>query len=211
MFEELYNRLMFRRAFDPPPPLDAPLPEPAKRRRAMRMPDRSQAIVEWIDSSDAFRRETADVQDSSDGGLGLWLSVRLTKGWPVLVEHRGFLMRGVVRHANESGGRWLTGLQVVRDERRRSDRFPYHSPARITWEEHGDSREAEARIIDASEGGVQIALGSEVSPATVVCVFAGGWQRFGTVAYARSQDNEFRLGIHFSGDAIPQDSPDYED
>ena len=175
----------------------------------MRFPGSGSATVEWVDAEDQFRREAATVRDSSEGGLGLCVPVRIAPGWPVLIEYREQLLRGVVRHADPRGDQWFVGFQVVSRERRRTERFPYECPATIIWEEGAACHEASGTIVDAGEGGVQLAIDGSPPEESTVCVYANGWRRFGVVAFCRPHESHYRVGVQFSGDAIPDGSSDY--
>ena len=209
VFDDLFERLLDRRSNQSQTPPQAPTPGP--RRRALRFPGSGAATVEFVDAEDQFHRQPATVRDQSEGGLGLAMSVRIAPGWPVLIEYREQLLRGVVRHARQLGDQWHIGLQVVSHEKRRAERFPYHCPVTITWEEDASCRQASGTIVDASEGGVQVAIDGTAPEQSTVCVYANGWRRFGVVSYCRPHESHYRVGVQFSGAAIPDGSSDYKD
>ena len=213
MFEDLFQKLIRKREEAPPVLMEDPLPplEPSEKRVGIRLPDSGEAMVEWIDTTDEYRREPAKVHDRSKHGIGLWMGVRLSPGWPALIQYRGKTLRGVVRHVKAVEGRWLAGLEVVESERRRADRFPYEFPCSLLWESDAKAREISGMIVDANEGGVQVSTETPIPPDTSVCVRAMGWRRFGTVVYSRSGTGDYRMGVQFAGGLISDDSADYDD
>ncbi len=210
VFDDLFQRLLRRREEEPPPAAPPP-PKPAEQRRAIRWPEVGTAWIEWIDAEDEFRRELATVHDRSMRGIGVLLEQRLTVGWPALIQHRDETLRGMVRHCDLRGRRWLTGFSVVGDERRRFDRTPFESPAYVSWQDGAEGRSAAVMIVDGGEGGVQLSCAEAIPVERTICIHTNGWRRFGTVAHCQFSQEEHRIGVQFVGEPIADDSKDYED
>lgn len=209
MLDILFRKLMDRRSQAPPPPAFEP-PKPARQRESPRLPDSALVQLEWLDENDEFRRIQANVHDRSRRGFSLWLNQKLSVGWPVAIAHRTTVYRGVVRHCREVDGRWQTGFQVVDDERRRDDRYPFRCDAEMSWQAGVETRRVKCEIFDANGGGVQIELEEELPAGVAACLYYDGWRRFGSTVWSKAKDGVYRAGIHFTGEAISDESVDYK-
>lgn len=210
VLDVLFRKLLDRHAREPAPVPGYTPPKPAQLRASPRLPDNAVVQLEWLDESDQFRRTEAKVQDRSRHGLSLLLDEGLSVGWPVVIAHRSTLYRGVVRHCGKTDGHWKAGFQVVEDERRRDDRYPFRCSAAISWQTDSGTQMVPCAIHDANGGGVQVELEREIPEHSTACLHYDGWRRFGAIAWTRRKGESYRSGVHFTGTPISDESVDYK-
>jgi len=208
----LFKKIMDRRpaGASPAPVLVPPPPEPAQERESPRLPETGTVQLEWLDENDQYRRLEAKVHDRSRCGIALSVERGLNIGWPVVIAHGGTIYRGVVRHCRRGENDWRVGFQVVEDEQRRDDRYPFECAAEISWQADGETKRIPCSIHDANSGGVQIESESELPENATACLYYDGWRRFGSVAWSRRKRQACRSGIHFTGVPISDRSVDYD-
>jgi PilZ domain len=189
------------RIFRPPA---APLPQAASRERRedRRMPMRQTVLVEWQDLEKGDQAFAGRLENRSRKGFGIRGPRLLPRGKTILITpEQESPVKGVVRHCASGEGGFYLGVELIRNDRRRSDREPMYCSAQITCTRAGRRADLAVIIRDASEGGLQLESPEPVKVEQLIEISHLGSYREGVVTHCNEVDDGYRIGVQFVGPA----------
>jgi len=175
-----------------------------EQRTQSRLASHGVVTLQWVDQEDKIHSVCAKVRDESLDGLGVFLDTPLAQGRTVwITDDKAAQQKAVVQYSRPRFGRWKIGLYLVREERRRVDRFPVTGLAQLTWGFlSADTYSVDVRVLDVSPVGASLDSAHSV-PAEVKARLAGEQlDCMGTVRHCTPRGERYRIGIHFSSRSL---------
>ena len=173
---------------------------PTERRRAARVAADLKVILRWEESDSKLRSATATVKEVSHNGMSVASAKSFPSGQTVWVMRKSApALKSIVRHCAFEKGLFIIGLALVVNERRRADRFPTDGEGVLFWPgELGEQFEANAKVADLSESGMQLVVDRDV-PVGITARLAGDLVVcIGTIRYCKpNSKGETVVGFQF--------------
>lgn len=176
------------------------LETPVERRSTARRPAYQTALIEWLDAEKGVQALAGRMENRSRKGFGLRVPRLIARGKTILVTpEEEAPIKAVVRNCSTGEGGWYLGVELIPNDKRRSDREPMHYAARVTCTRAGRRDDLAVIIRDASEGGVQLESPEPLKVDQMIEVTHLGMCREGVVSHCKQRDDGYRIGVQFIG------------
>jgi len=175
-----------------------------ERRLQSRLAAHGVVTIQWVDQDDKIHSVTTKLRDESKDGLGVFCDRPIEPGRVVwIADEEDVQQKAVVRYSRPRFGRWKIGLYVVKDEKRRVDRYPVSGPGRITWGFlAADTFDADVRVVNVSPVGAAVLSPISIPPDARARLFGDQLDCIGTVRHSTPQGDGFLIGLHFSAQPL---------
>lgn len=178
-----------------------------ERRSEPRGPAYKTVLVEWNDLEKGLQAFAGRLENRSAKGLGIRGPRSIPRGKTILVSAEEELaVKAVVRHCASGVGGFYLRAQVIRRDKRRSDREPMYCAAEISCTREGRRAGLPVIIRDASENGLQLESHEPLPVDELIEVSHLGSYREGTVTHCQRAAEGYRIGVHFIGPVFREDS-----
>jgi hypothetical protein len=174
------------------------VPPPPNKRDDLRIASSISVEVRWEDDGEEFS-EPGVIEDVSEKGLSVLTESPLPIGLTVWVTGRSVEARkAVVRHRRKTEDGYVQGLRSIVKERRRFDRQVSVGDGWIRFAgERGETKSAEATVINVTDSGMQVKTTLEAIPDTYVRVSGRALDCEGVVRYCSQDGDYYVLGVQF--------------
>ncbi len=172
-----------------------------ERRQQQRVPSQISVKLRWEDGD--YLQETAGVAENvSQSGFSILTAEALEPGRTVWVVGRSLTGRkGIVCYCLAAEGGYSLGVRAIDRERRRVDRQPVEGYGRLRFGDfRGHTTNAEARVTNISDGGMQMSIQVPAPNETYVRLKGETLECEGTVRYCRKEGGAYLLGVQFIRD-----------